>query len=158
MYYIYLAGPDKLNFKLPGEFLSRYLKANMTKLEYFLLGGGGYGSYAKGEGGIATGNCDLKDISLCDIIKLDPKPIMYYELISAVIDHGVLVNGHPTPLALAVNLDDHELAVVLLKKNAKPEGLLESKFKQRDDTPVHTAFRIGLSSGKHPMAALVVYL
>jgi ankyrin repeat protein len=119
-------------------------------LEVFLLGGGGHGSYAKGEGGIATGNCDLKEISLCDVIKSNPKPSMYYELISVLIDHGALVNGRneqDMPLAYAVNYDDHDLAVVLLKKNANPQGLLRSKSGKHDDTPVHTAFRIGLSSG-----------
>ena len=119
-------------------------------MEVFLLGGGGHGLYAKGEGGIATGNCDLREISLCDVIKSNPKPSMYYELISVLIDHGALVNGRneqDMPLAYAVNYDDHDLAVVLLKKNANPRGLLRSKSGKHDDTPVHKAFRIGLSSG-----------
>jgi hypothetical protein len=145
----------KITFELPTECVSRYLKECVEKhdwqsLEVFLLGGGGHGSYAKGEGGIATGNCDLKEISLCGVIKSDPKPNMYYELISVLIDHGALVNGRneqDIPLALAVNYNDHDLAVVLLKKNANSQGLLRSKSGKRGDTPIHTAFRIGLSLG-----------
>ena len=117
-------------------------------LEVFLLGGGGYRSYAKGKGGIATGCCDLKEISLCDIIR--SKPNMYGELIDVMIDHGALVDGRneqDIPLALAVNYHDHDLAVVLLKKNANPDGLLKSKYGKHDDTSIHTAFRIGLSLG-----------
>jgi hypothetical protein len=153
--FLYVDGPTKVTFELPHDCLSRYLKECVEKhywksLEVFLLGGGGHGSYAKGEGGIATGNCDLKEISLCDVIKSNPKPNMYYELTSVFIDHGALVNGRneqDIPLALAVNCDDHDLAVVLLKKNANPQDLLRSESGKPDDTPVHTAFRIGLSLG-----------
>lgn len=150
-----LDGPMKVNFELPRDCLSRYLKQCVDNhywksLEVLLLGGGGKRSYAKGRGGIATGNCDLGEISLCDIIKSDPKPDKYHQLITVMIDHGVLVNGcdkQDIPLALAVNYDDHDLAVVLLKKNANPDGLVKSKFGKHDDMPIHSAFRIGLSSG-----------
>ena len=157
-YFLFLdiVGPTKVTFELPHDCLSRYLKECVDKhhwksLEVFLLGGGDHGSYAKGKGGIATGNCSLNEISLCDVIKADPKPSMYYELVSVLIDHGTLVNGRNDqdipPLAYAVSYDDHDLAVVLLKKNANPEGLIRSKFGKHDDTPIHTAFRIGLYSG-----------
>ena len=140
--------------------MSKHLKDCVEKhhwksLEVFLLGGGGYRSYAKGEGGIATGCCDLKEISLCDLIK--SKPNMYCELINVMIDHGVLVDGRneqDIPLALAVNYGDHDLAVILLKKNANPDGLLKSKYGKHDDTSVHTAFRIGLSLGKYVIQSL----
>ena len=125
-------------------------KHDWKSLEVFLLGGGGYRSYAKGKGGIATDCCDLKDISLCDVIKSKPKPDMYYELINALIDHGALVDGRneqDIPLALAVEYADHDLAVNLLKKNANPDGLLKSTFGKHEDTPIHIAFRIGISSG-----------
>lgn len=145
----------KVNFQLPRDCVSRYLKECVEKndwksLDVFLLGGGGERSYAKGEGGIATGNCDLSDISLGGIVKLDPKPSSYYQLITVMIDHGVLVNGRneqDIPLALAVNHNDHDLAVVLLEKNANPDGLRKSKFGKHDDMPIHSAFRIGLTSG-----------
>ena len=153
--FLNIDGPAKVTFELPRDYLSRYLKECVEKhywksLEVFLLGGGGHLSFAKGEGGIATGNCDLNEISLCDIIKSDPKPNMYYELINAMIDHGSLVNGRNDqdfPLAFAVNHDDHDLAIILLKKNADPKSLVKSKFGKHDDTPIHTAFRIGLSTG-----------
>ena len=140
--------------------MNKYLKDCVEKhhwrsLEVFLLGGGGYRSYAKGEGGIATGCCDLKEISLCDLIK--SKPNMYCELISVMIDHGVLVDGRneqDIPLASAVNYGDHDLAVILLKKNANPYGLLKSKYGKHDDTSIHTAFRIGLSLGNYVIQSL----
>ena len=152
---LFIVGPTKVTFELPRQSMSKYLKECVEKhywrsLEVFLLGGGGYRSYAKGEGGIATGCCDLNEISLCDIIKSKPKPKMYYDLINVVIDHGALVDGRneqDIPLALAVNYNDHDLAVVLLKKNANPDGLLKSKYGKHDDTSMHTAFRIGLSLG-----------
>ncbi len=157
-YFLFLdiVGPTKVTFELPHDCLSRYLKECVDKhywksLEVFLLGGGGHGSYAKGKGGIATGNCSLNEISLCDVIKARTKPSMYYELVSVLIDHGTLVNGRNDqdipPLTYAVNYDDYDLAFVLLKKHANPEGLIRSKFGKHDDTPIHTAFRIGLSSG-----------
>ena len=130
-------------------------------LEVFLLGGGGYRSYAKGEGGIATGCCDLKEISLCDIIKSESKPNLYYELISVMIDHGAFVDGrseHDTPLAVAVNYDDYNLAVVLLKKNANPDGLLKSKYGKHDDKSIHTAFKIGLSLGNKLFSVNFLFL
>ena len=148
-------GPAKVTFKLPRDCLSRYIKECVEKhywksLEDVLLGGGGHRSFAKGEGGIATDNCDLKEISLFDVIKSDPKPKKLYKLISAMIDHGSLVNGRnekDIPLVSAINRRDHDLAIILLKKNANPEGIIKSKFGRHDDTPVHTAFRIGLASG-----------
>ena len=150
-----IVGPAKVTFELPRDCLNKYLKEciesnDWRSLELFLLGGGGHQSFAEGEGGIATGNCDLKDISLCDVLKADPKPNMYYELINALIDHGTLVNGcneQDNPLVFALNHDDHDLAVFLLKKNANSENLLKSKFGKQDDTPIHTAFRIGLTLG-----------
>ena len=125
-------------------------KHDWKPLEVLLLGGGGYCSYAKGKGGIATGSCDLQEISLCNVIESKPKLNMYYELINAMLDHGALVDGcnkQSTPLAIAVNYDDHDLAVALLKKNANPDGLLKSRFGKKYDTAIHTAFRIGLSLG-----------
>ena len=125
-------------------------KRNWKPLEVLLLGGYGNRSCAKGKGGIIPGNCDLKAISLCDVIESKPKPNKYYELINAMIDHGALVDGcneQDIPLAIAVNCDDHDLAVALLEKNANPDGLLKSKFGKQYDTPIHTAFRIGLSLG-----------
>ncbi|XP_028397252.1 LOW QUALITY PROTEIN: TPR and ankyrin repeat-containing protein 1-like [Dendronephthya gigantea] len=151
----YKYGPMKVNFELPRDCLNRYMKECVENdywksVEVLLLGGGGQRSYAKGRGGIATRICDLSDISLCDVIKSDPKPIKYHELISVMIENGVLVNGRDEqdiPVALAVNYDDHDLAVILLKKNANPDGLVKCKFGKRDDMPIHSAFRIGLSSG-----------
>ena len=152
-----IVGPAKVTFELPRYCLSRYIKECVEKhywksLEDVLLGGGGHRSFAKGEGGIATDNCDLKEISLCDVIKSKPNPKSkkYYKLISAMIDHGSLVNGRnkkDIPLVFAINRCDHDLAVILLKKNADPKSLVKSKFGKHDDTPIHTAFRIGLSTG-----------
>ena len=160
--FLNVVGPEKVTFELPRDYLSRYLKEcvknqDWKSLEVLLLGGGGHRSFAKGEGGIATGNCDLNEISLCDVIKSDPKPDMYYKLISAMIDHRSLVNGRnnqDVPLAFAVNHNDHDLAIILLKKNADPKGLIKSKFGKHDDTPIHSAFRIGLSTG---MLDILIY-
>ena len=156
MTFFNIDGPTKITFELPHDYVSKYLKDCSEKhywksIELLLLGGGGHHCYAKGVGGIATGSCDLKDISLCDVIKSDPKPSQYYKLVTALIDNGALVDGRSEqeipPLALAVNHDDHDLAVALLKKNANPQNLIKCKSGKHDDTPIHTAFRTGLTLG-----------
>ena len=149
-------GLSKISFEIPRDCMSKYLtecaeKSYWKSLEMFLLGGGG--QYAKGDGGIATGKCDLNEISLCDVIRSDPKPSMFYKLIETLIEHGALVNTsfhHESPLTVAVNFEDHDLAVILLKKNAEPGGLLRSKFAgKNDNSHVHIAFKIGLMKGKY---------
>ena len=154
--YIYLDcldGPKNINFPLPLECMDKYLKECMAredwvKLELLFLGGGGQQRYVEGESGLAAG-CYVSEISLVDLIKSKKKGTNFQKLLTVLIDHGACVNGtgKQSPLSVAVDEKDYQSAVVLLKKKADVNGLLQSKCSSADDTPAHTAFRIGLSSG-----------
>ena len=148
-----LDGPKNINFPLPRECMDKYLKECMAredwvKLELLFLGGGGQQRYVEGEGGLATG-CNVSEISLVDLIKSKKKGTNSQKLLTVLIEHGACFNGtgKQSPLSVAVDEKDYESAVVLLKKKADVKGLLQSKCSRADDTPAHTAFRIGLSSG-----------
>lgn len=125
------------------------VKTDWRRIELLFLEDGGQQCYAGGAGGLAA-NCDASQLSLSDLIKSRRQLEDLPKLLAVLIDHGALVNGidDQPPLSTAVDQEDYASAVVLLEKQANVNGLLQSKISKSDDAPVHTAFRIGLYSGK----------
>lgn len=154
-FYVFrIDGPKKINFHLPPKCMGKFLKEciekeDWDKIEFLFLGGGGQQCYPEGAGGLATG-CDVSELSLSDLIKSKKKENNLQELLTVLIDHGAPVNGVSdlSPLSAAVDEKVLESALVLLKKKANANGLLQCKISKPGDTPFHTALRIGLSSGR----------
>ena len=143
-----------INFDLPSEYFNQFLKQcavrkDWSRVELLFLGDGGQRCCASGAGGL-TANCDASEVSLSDLMKSRGKLNNLPKLLAVLIDHGALVNGicNQSPLTVALDRKDYTSAVVLLENKANVNGLLQSRISKSDDTPLHTAFRIGLFSGE----------
>ena len=108
------------------------------------LGGGGPQRFSPGAGGLATG-IDASSVPIELVFGAGGK--YRVPLITALLENGASPNGlnnkNRSPLELAVEKEDFNLAIVLLQYNADPACLVN----KTGDSPLHEALKQTFATG-----------